>query len=170
MLSLRWTVSGSGQGIEHGRLQNAATSPAASLLSTARTISCEGEKSIKGLHVRSWSGISRPPETVCEIEGRDDVIHVVEITNLRLYDLDVDCAGLVVSVPPKAVFRSIDGADALTSWNGKTAIEEGGTYQFDQFNIRSCSSGFEKIRVYVASAFAEGLGYDRVDLAIDVIA
>ncbi len=131
-------------------------------------VACSKEVSINGLHVKSWSGSVSPDRTVCDLKGRTDVKHIVEVTNLRLYDLDVQCSALIVSVPHKAEFRGIGAGISPTSWTLDGAIEENGWYRFDRVELVRRSAGFEKIRVFVATRWAENLGHDRVDLAFNV--
>jgi hypothetical protein len=97
--------------------------------------------------LESWSGNSA--EDICDLRGRDDAKHMVKVTNLEIFPLDVACTGQILSDPRKAKFRCrATPSVSENQWIAETKeIEaDGGYYCFDHVSL-CCTrvSGFEKV-------------------------
>lgn len=97
--------------------------------------------------VESWSG--NTSEDICNLRSRDDAKHMVRVTNLDLYPLDVECTGQILSNPRKARF-SCDAHHSVSEnhWTADTQEieEDGGHYCFDHVSLSGTDvSGFEKV-------------------------
>jgi hypothetical protein len=99
------------------------------------------------IFVESWSG-SRS-EDICDLRGRDDAKHMVKVTNLEIYPLDIECTGQILSNPQKARFSCLSShavQDGLWTAETKEIEEDGGQYYFDHVSLLCADiSGFEKI-------------------------
>jgi hypothetical protein len=97
--------------------------------------------------IESWSGSSS--EDICNLRGRDDAKHMVKVTNLDVYPLDVECTGQILSNPRTAKFSCASGHSVTENeWTADTReIEEDGGYHYFGHVSLLCTdlSGFERV-------------------------
>jgi hypothetical protein len=122
--------------------------------------STSGKDRNLGVFVKSWSGSSS--ECICALRGRDDVKHMVTVTNLEVYSLDVECIGRISSNPMKARF-SCTSSDAVTdsSWTATAeGVEmEGGDYCFDHVKLMCTElSGTERVHTSLKCSWLDKEG------------
>ncbi len=86
--------------------------------------------------VESWSGSSS--QTICALNGREDVKHMVRVTNLEIFSLNATCTGEIRSSERKVKFSSPTSSEVTDNRWTATAegIErDGGTGYFDHVTL-----------------------------------
>ncbi len=113
-----------------------------------------------GVFVKSWSGSSS--ECICSLGGRDDVKHMVSVTNLEVYSLDVECSGRISSNPQKARFSCASSPRVTNSSWTATAEDiemEGGDHFFDHVKLMCTElSGTERVHTTLKCSWLDKEG------------
>ncbi len=101
--------------------------------------------------VESWSGNSS--QTICALNSRKDVKHMVKVTNLEIYSLTATCTGDILSSERKVKFSCPTSSKVTDNRWTDTAegIEsEGGTCCFDHVTLLCTDlSGSERVHTTI---------------------
>jgi hypothetical protein len=109
------------------------------------SLSCEKSKKAAGIFATARSG--HGAKTICTLDRRPDVKHIVTVTNLMLYPTDITCHGLIQAMPQQIKFSSPAQEDLYPppdpdkEWYArKSYLEDSESYSFNTAILLPASS------------------------------
>lgn len=128
---------------------------------------CRNTNSDVGVYVESYSGVGTTD--VCTLAGRTDVKHIVTVKNLRLYDAEVSCRGIISSVPNQVEFSGTQQGITPQKWSSTGSIlADNEERTFDHVFLKSVGSGSENVRAEVDVTWPENNRKSNISVPITV--
>lgn len=108
---------------------------------------------------------------VCNVSGRNDVRHIVEIRNLLLYPAELTCRGDNNAAPRAVKFASSGPSDTDSTWTKTRTLAQGGCCTVDHVTVARNAYGSDSVITTVTARWpGSGLPDETVVLHIDVTA
>lgn len=137
--------------------------------------SCHCSKASRGFRVETYSGVwsGAQWQPVCNLGNRQDVYHIVKITNKSNYPVDVVCDGSIsMTAYRKVQFNSPTSTDTDHTWqySDQIGINRDKTFPHVQLSSRNVGHGSEDVQTDVSATLVNwGTSLQPVTVIINVI-